>query len=699
MTFYFKVIFFLGLFWGWSIAQERSIEGHWEGKIAIPGMELQMDVDLKKEANGQWLGDLSIPVQQAKDIPLEAIALTEKAVTFKLSGIPGNPTFNGTLSEDGNEINGDFFQHGQKFPFDLKRTDRPALKAKQALKDLDSLVEVCLKDFRVPGVAIAVVVDGEVVLSKGYGYRDVEKQLPVTPQTLFAIGSTTKAFTSFILGTLVDEGFIEWDKPVLSYMPDFRLKDEYATTHLTVRDLLTHQSGLPRHDLVWYNSSASRSELVYKLRYLDPVKDLRESFHYQNLMYLTAGVLAEQVTKQSWESLVKQRIFGPLGMNVSNFSVEDSQRNPDFALPYQDKKKKITLMEFRNISAVGPAGSINSNVDEMARWMLLHLNAGKYETQTIIKESTLKEMHTPQFTMRAYPSDEKTFLMAYGLGWMMESHQGHYLVHHGGNIDGFSANVSLLPLKKMGIVILTNQNGSIAPSLLTAEILDRLLDLKAGKWIEEAQKKVAQIEQIVEEGEKKKELLQKVGTKPAYRLEEYTGVYGHSGYGDITVALENEKLRLTYNHISIPLKHWHYEVFLGEKNAKDTTFEDLQVQFRSNLKGNVSELLLPLELELPPIVFQKKADPRLTDPTYLGKFTGEYHLSTQVCRIDLRGNILIVSLPGQPVYELVPDQGTEFNLKALNGFSVYFVEDEKGEINELQFRQPNGVFPATRAKK
>ncbi|MEK7487351.1 MAG: serine hydrolase [Planctomycetota bacterium] len=698
MKYLFQIALLLGIILSLVIADEKTIEGHWEGKIVLPGLELQMDVDFVKQPEGQWQGDLSIPIQQAKDIPLIAIVLSENSVTFQLSGIPGDPVFNGTFSDDGYQITGDFTQNGQIFSFEMKRADRPALKALGALADLDTRVQLCLSDFRVPGIAIAVVVEGEIILAKGYGYRDTEKQLPVTSQTLFAIGSTTKAFTSCIIGTLVDQGILDWDQPVLSYMPEFRLKDEYATTHLKIRDLLTHQSGLPRHDLVWYNSSANRAELVHKLRYLDPVKDLRESFHYQNLMYMTAGFLAEQVTKKSWESLVQDRIFGPIGMTNSNFSVEDSHKNADFALPYEDKKQQITRMEFRNISTVGPAGSINSNIDDMAHWMLLHLNEGKYGNQQILKKTTLQEMHTPQMIIRDYPSDEKTFLSAYGLGWMMESYQGHYLVHHGGNIDGFSAQVSLLPLKQMGIVILTNQNGSGAPSLLTSEILDRLLNLESGKWLETAKKRRDQAQLLLEEGEKKKELLQKVGTKPAYRLEEYVGTYGHPGYGDITVAIQNEKLFLTYNQISIPLKHWHYEVFLGEKNASDSTFEDLEVQFRGNLKGNVSEILLPFEPELSPIVFEKKADPRLLDPVYLTKFTGEYQLTTQLCQIELKGNVLVASLPGQPPYDLVPDQGTEFNLKALNGYSVYFVEDEKGEITELQFRQPNGVFPATRKK-
>lgn len=206
--------------------------------------------------------------------------------------------------------------------------------------DFDQSVEQALIDFDIPGIAIGVVANGEVILSKGYGIRDRNNERPVTENTLFAIGSCTKAFTTFVLGTLVDEGLIEWDMPVVNYIPEFRLWDQHANQHITVRDLVTHRSGLPRHDFVWYNSIASREELVSRLQYLEPVCDLREKVYYNSLMYITAGYLAERVTGLSWEDIVSSRIFSPLGMNESNFSVHDSQKKYGFFLPIYEEKRR-----------------------------------------------------------------------------------------------------------------------------------------------------------------------------------------------------------------------------------------------------------------------------------------------------------------------------------------------------------------------
>jgi len=281
------------------------------------------------------------PAQGAKDLRLSDVSQSDAAVAFKISGVPGDPSFKGTLSADGAKISGTFAQGGATFPFTLERKANPAATAQEALKDFEEVVTDAMKKFDVPGMAIAIVKYNDVVYSKGFGYRDVEKQLPVTPDTLFAIGSSTKAFTTFVLGTLVDEGKIEWDKPVRNYIPWFKLYDTGASERMTPRDLVTHRSGLPRHDLVWYNNyDASRKWLVERLPYLEPSADLREKFQYNNLMFLTAGYLTEVVTGKTWEEAVRERILLPLSMTRTNFSVADSQssacrfaRSPTLGLP------------------------------------------------------------------------------------------------------------------------------------------------------------------------------------------------------------------------------------------------------------------------------------------------------------------------------------------------------------------------------
>jgi CubicO group peptidase (beta-lactamase class C family) len=293
--------------------------------------------------------------------------VVENQVSFVISGVPGDPTFKGTLSEDGTKITGDFTQNKQTFPFTLSREASPVIKAKDAIADFDTIVEKGLKSLNNPGVAVAIVKDDEVIFAKGFGYRDVENKTPMTADTLLAIGSASKAFTTFTMGTLVDEGKLEWNTPVREYIPWFRLYDPFATERLTPRDLVTHRSGLPRHDAMWYNNyTASREEFVRRLAYLKPSADLRERFQYNNLMFLTAGYLIEVLTEKTWEDAVRARVLAPLEMKRTNFSVVDSQKDTDHALPYREHKDKIEKIPFRDITNIGPAGSINSSVNEMS---------------------------------------------------------------------------------------------------------------------------------------------------------------------------------------------------------------------------------------------------------------------------------------------------------------------------------------------
>src|SRR5580658_8495174 len=224
-----------------------------------------------------------------------------------------------------------------------------AIAAAQKLDGFDAFANKELRDWKCDGFAIAIVQDGKVILSKGYGLRDVKKNLPVTDKTLFAIGSATKSFTVTSLGVLVDQGKLDWDKPVRDYLPDFRLWDQFATERMTPRDLVTHRSGLPRHDLMWYNSPFTRQELFDRLRYLEPNKDFRTTFQYQNLMFMTAGYLAGHVAGTTWQQLVRKSIFEPLGMSGSNFSVNDMQKSADFSLPYTVVNDTVVDMPFRNI--------------------------------------------------------------------------------------------------------------------------------------------------------------------------------------------------------------------------------------------------------------------------------------------------------------------------------------------------------------
>jgi CubicO group peptidase (beta-lactamase class C family) len=541
-------------------------------------------------------------------------------------------------------------------------------------------------------VAIAVVKGREVILAKGYGYRDVDKKLPVTADTLMAIGSSTKAFTAFLLGTLVDKGKVEWDKPVRSFIPWFRLYDAQAGERLTPRDLVTHRSGLPRHDLLWYNNhTATRESLVRSLAYLQPSADLREKWQYNNLMFLTAGFLVETVTGRSWEANVRSLVFEPLGMTRSNFSVADSQKDADFAFPYDERDGKIKKIPFRDITTIGPAGSINSSVNEMSRWVMVHINGGRLGDKQVIGADTLADLHRPYMTTGAVPTRPDITPFDYALGWMVDNYRGHNRVHHGGNIDGFSAMVSLWPDDDLGFVILTNMNGTGLPELLIRTAADRILGLEAVDWIGDAAKKIAAGREVGKKAEENKTARRRPGTVPAHKLEEYAGDYRHPGYGDLKVTLEAGRLGFVYNGIATPLSHWHFETFNGGK-AEDPAFEDMKLTFRTDVNGYVVGVSIPFEASVDDIYFAKKPDARQFDPAYLERLLGDYVLPTQTITVGLKGDILTLSIPGQPVYDLIPEVGGEFSLKLAKVVRLRFIEDAKGRVTALEVSQPGGVY-------
>ncbi|MGD2108133.1 MAG: serine hydrolase [Phycisphaerae bacterium] len=676
---------------------DDDLAGHWAGTISLPGTELEIDVDFKTGESG-WEGNISIPMQGAKDLPLGDVTVEGGRVSFAIAGVPGEPKFAGELSDDGVSITGEFTQAGVSATFKLEKMVDRIGPAKESLEGFDTFVEQAITDWNTPGLAIGIVLDDGLIYAKGFGLRDREHNLPVTPKTLFAIGSSTKAFTTFLLGLLVDEGKLDWDKPVADYIPGFKLHDDYASTHVTARDLVTHRSGLPRHDLAWYNSAFERATLVERLPFYLPNKSFRETFQYNNMMFLTAGYLGGKLAGSTWEKAVRERIFQPLGMSQTNLSVNDSQKAPDYALPYEEKGDEIRRMAFRNIDNVGPAGSINSNIEDMSRWLMVHLNKGKLDGKQIINEATLTDMHTPHMVISAIPEEPEFSPSCYGLGWFIDTYRGHYRVHHGGNIDGFTALVTLFPRDGLGVVAFANKNGASLPNLVTLHAADRILGLDFKDWNGEALEDWKVSKEATKEAEEKKDTLRKSDTEPAHALSEYAGEYEHPGYGVLTIELKDEQLVMTFNKIVTPLQHWHFEVFNGLENPDDHTFEDMRIRFLTNMKGDVDAVAAPFEMMVDEIIFKRRPDSRMFDPEYLARFLGVYEIADQKVTMSLKGDTLVASVAGQGQMELVPDRDDEFNLKGVSGVSVKFVVGDDGSVTAF-FKQPNGVFEAKRQEE
>ncbi len=564
------------------------------------------------------------------------------------------------------------------------------------LGDLDEFINKQLDVWKVPGLAVAVIQDGKVILSKGYGWRDVKNKKPVTSKTLFAIGSSTKSFTVTSLASLVRQGKLEWDKPVREYMPDFKLYDPTATEHMTPRDLVTHRSGLPRHDFVWYNSPLSREEIYKRLRYLEPNKDFRSTFQYQNLMFMTAGYLAGRVANTSWEETVRKNIFTPLAMTASNFSIAEMQKSDDYSLPYQkDARDEVIDIPFRPIDEIGPAGSINSNVEDMIRYVQMHLNKGKFEAQQILAAADENEMQTPQMVIPGPLPFSEVGHTQYGMGFFITTYRGHKLVHHGGNIDGFTALVSFLPQDNIGLVILSNLNATPLPQIISYNIYDRLLKLDQVAWSDRLKEQEAKTRASQEDAAKRGLTSRKTGTKPSHDIKDYVGEFENPAYGTVKIDRDGENLKITFHDFSSRLGHYHYDVFQAHDQGINR-LEGIKVQFKMDINGDITSLSIPFEPSVKDIVFNRAADRRMFDKAFLEPFVGQYLLGAQTVIVGLRENTLIVTLPGQTPYELIPFQGARFQLKGLSGYTVEFHSDNSGAPTELVFYQPNGNFVAKR---
>lgn len=565
---------------------------------------------------------------------------------------------------------------------------------KQGLAKFAAFVESTLELWQVPGAAIAIVREGEIIFLQGFGKRNIAEDMPTTPHTRFALASGTKAFTTMALGMLVDEGKLDWDKPVREYLPSFTLFEPFAGERMTPRDLVTHRSGLPRHDLAWYHSAHSRAELIRRLRFLEPNKDLRSFWQYQNLMYMVAGYLVEHITGQTWEAFVQERIFSPLGMANSNCDVAVSQTSDDFAVPYKKKREQVEATPFYQEWAVGPAGSVNTSAADMAKWLQLHVRNGKFNDRQLVSEAQVRDMHSPHMVVSRPARYAELPHQSYGLGWFVEPYRGYDFVHHGGNIDGFSTMTTLMPREGIGVVVLCNMEASPLPWVVCLNAYERLLGLSETSWNDRFKQDEAELKAGGARGKQHSNDERIGNTWPSHPLESYVGEYEHPGYGILSFTLNDGALQATMNNVSLPAEHYHYDTFELVWEAQDTR---VKATFRADARGDVVAVSAPLEPTVRDIVFTRVPNSAMREPSFLAQFVGEYEVMGMPITVSLRANTaLLARVPGLPEVELVPRRGTEFTFKDLSGFGMTFMQDEAGRVTEAQVVQPGAVFVAKR---
>jgi len=471
------------------------------------------------------------------------------------------------------------------------------------------LVDSFVKENYNPSISMTVYDNGKYE-SFNAGYADIENKKLATEDTIYAIGSSTKAFAAEALCILADRGDIDLDTPIIKYLPDFAMYDAYVTTALTVRDILCHRCGLPRHDLTWFANAdyEKRDELIHNIRYLKPFTTFRNKWYYQNHMFVLAGYLIEKMSGLKWDDFVQKEILEPLGL-CATFKITELAGEPAMSKNYSVTLADGTLKPsaYRDIYHVGAAGCINSTTKEMAKWVALQLNDGKVNDKQIISSKLLKECHTPQMVIQEdpiMPKFSEISQKSYGLGWFVENYRGRTLVHHGGNIDGYSAMHFFVPGTGFGASILTNCEGTPIQNSLMYSLIDLYFGDEPVDWL--GRYKTAYIDLMKKGDEAIAALADSTvkDTKPSLPLEKYAGTYHHPGYGDIKVSVVNDALAVQYGDLDFKLEHLCLDSFLMKWGTKEMT---VPTQFGLSLTGEVVTFSAKFEPALEEmIVFNKK---------------------------------------------------------------------------------------------
>lgn len=432
---------------------------------------------------------------------------------------------------------------------------------------LGEYVESAMKDWKIPGVAVGIVRNDSVVFAKGFGVRTVGRPEKVDEHTLFALASDTKAFTGILMAMLVDDGKVRWDAPLTTYLPTIKFGDDFLTRELTVRDALTHRSGLARGDLLWTAGwTYDRDELLRRLRYLKPSWNLRTRYGYSNLMYLAAGQAGAAAAGKSWDTLIKERIFVPLGMTESNTSVTLLPSLANVATPHGEVDGKIQAVRYTNIDNAAPAGAINSNIADMTKWLRFQLDSGRVNGKRLVSKRNFIETHSAQQAMRLDSTyrafNPFTHVRSYAFGWQVMDYRGREVLTHAGNLSGMAAMVGLMPEERMGIVVLTNLEGNALRESIMYKAFDMTVGAPPRDWSRVSLVEKASFDSIDAKDQREAEAKRVSGTRPSLALERYAGAYADSLYGKVSVRMENGHLVLDVAPKMIgDMEHWHYDTF------------------------------------------------------------------------------------------------------------------------------------------
>ncbi len=463
------------------------------------------------------------------------------------------------------------------------------------INELDSYAQKLMIDFNLPGIAVGIIRNDSILFSKGYGVKEIHKDLPVNTNTTFGIGSISKSFTALTLGILVSQGKINWDDRVIDYLPYFQLYSPFVTDNFTIRDLLTHRSGLnwTSGGALWYHSDLSRTDMIKGLKYLKPVTGYRDKPAYQNVMYVVAGEIVKEVSGMTWDEFLKTNVFNKIKMTNSTSISNEREANPNLARPHvwNDNNKKVVIEQEKGDN-LAPAGFIYSSINDMMNYLRLLLNDGIFEGDTIVAKNVIDEIFKPQIIFPVIPPPIHNEFSSYGFGWWLTPKNNHKIIDHSGGIDGMTANVVMIKDLNLGIIVLTNTD-ELAPLLLTWKLLEQVLNDKSFDLHEYFKKYRDNNIAHKREDKVKLEKSRINKTKPSLELQLYAGAYNDKMYGDIVVNFNEGNLEINFSHTPLfrgKLKHWHYDTFMVD--WFDVRVPDGFLTFNFNAKGEIIGITL-----------------------------------------------------------------------------------------------------------
>jgi CubicO group peptidase (beta-lactamase class C family) len=565
------------------------------------------------------------------------------------------------------------------------------------LQGFDSYMEKILKDWNAPGVGVGIVVKDKLVFAKGYGYRDYGKKLPFTPATLCQIASNTKLFTAVAAGMLVEEGKLTWDKPVRDKVPAIEFYNDALNDNVTLRDMLSHRTGITRHDMIWYKADLSRKELFERIKFMEPKEPLRTTFLYNNMMFAAAGYIIQLQAGKTWEDFVRERIFQPLGMNASGYSVADMLKQDDHGVPFTEKHDTMELYQipyYEDTAGMAPCGGIISNIQEMSHWLIALMNEGKYEGRQVLPANVLKATLEPAIALPNTLAEVRGYWElldpAYGMGRDTVSYRGHLLTYHGGDLNGFHSQVSFMPRERIGVIVFVI--GDHCASLYNTaswNVYERLLGLDRTPWSERRLAIRLQEKKAGTEARAKAGLDRVPNTQASHPLADYVGEYEHPAYGVLKIGMKDQQLQFDFHKIQLPLARFHYDRF---DTPEDEINGKWSVNFITNPQGDVATAVMSLdEAEAS---FTRR--PQALEPQTLSKLAGTYENPTGVkFQVELKQDrSLYVVMPGEPEEKLIPYKGLQFRVKEFSDRVWEFVMENQ-QVKSLEQRDPAGeiVFP------